>query len=161
LLVSFLSTNNLTFCENNHLYSTWNNLEVDKCASAWLIVRFIDPQASFRFYSPGELISEGIPFDTPDSEIRRTFNKTAFEVIMGKYNISDPAIKKLADIIRDVEINLWAQKKYKLSEELNLKINEIIKNLSSPEEALKNSFKIFDSIYDQIKKGKTTSINKN
>jgi len=80
---------------------------------------------------------------------------------MGKYNISDPAIKKLADIIRDVEINLWAQKKYKLSEELNLKINEIIKNLSSPEEALKNSFKIFDSIYDQIKKGKTTSINKN
>ena len=79
---------------------------------------------------------------------------------MGKYNISDPAIRKLADIIRDVEINLWARKKYKISTELNFKINEIIKNSSSPEEALKNSFEIFDSLYNQVQKGKGSNVSK-
>jgi hypothetical protein len=139
---------------NNHLYSTWNNLEVDKCAAAWLLLKFVDSRAIFRFYPEGELIKAGIPFDTPDSRFRRTHNRTSFEAVADIFKISDPKVTKMADIIRDIELNIWGRKKYRVSNEINLKINAIIKNSSSPEEALINSYKIFDSLFDELEAGK-------
>jgi len=71
--------------KESHLYSTWDTMEVDKCASAWLIKRFVDKEAEFKFFPSGELITEGIPFDTPDSEFRRYHNMSTFESILKKY----------------------------------------------------------------------------
>jgi len=139
---------------NNHLYSTWDNLEVDKCASAWLLVTFGDSKAVFRFYPEGGLINEGIPFDTPDSQFRRTHNKTSFEAVRDAFKVNDPIIKQMADIIRDIELNIWGRKKYRVSDEINSKINQIIRNSTSTEEALKDSYKIFSSLYDELKAGK-------
>ena len=135
------------------MYSSWNNLEVDKCASAWLLVTFVDSQAVFRFCPEGEPIKEGIPFDTPESKFRRTHNGTAFEAIMDAFKVTDPIIRRIADIIRDIEINIWGKKKYEISSELNLKINQIIRDSATADEALKRSCKIFDSLYDKIKAG--------
>jgi len=62
-------------------YSTWENMEIDKCASAWLVWRFTDKDAVFRFVPKGKLITQGIPFDVPEAQIRRYHNLSAFEYI--------------------------------------------------------------------------------
>lgn len=72
---------------------------------------------------------------------------------MGAFKVSDPIIRHIADIIRDIEINIWGKKKYEISAELNLKINQIIRDSATADEALKRSYKIFDSLYDEIKAG--------
>ncbi|MCP4023352.1 MAG: chromate resistance protein, partial [Desulfobacteraceae bacterium] len=57
---------------DDDLYSTGRMMEVDRCASAWLIKRHINPQAQFMFFEDGQLITQGISFDTPDSKFCRT-----------------------------------------------------------------------------------------
>lgn len=134
----------------SHIYATWENMEIDKCASAWLIKRFVDERASFKFYPKGELVTEGIPFDVPEAEIRRYHNMAAFEYIIKKYKIDDPALQKIGEIVHDIEINYWGKKKFEESEKINDTIQEIIDTSTTAEESLKHSFPVFDGIYSKF-----------
>lgn len=155
LVLSLLLSGNLLLYadskEHEHLYSTWETIELDTCASAWLIKKHIDKKAKFKFYPKGEIITEGIPFNTPDSELRRTANMSTFESILKKNKINDPVLIKIGEIIHDIDINYWAPKKIKESEELNQKIIAIIQNSKSPHNALERSFVILDELYKTIK----------
>lgn len=90
------------------LYSTWANFEADKCASLWLIKRFIDPTATFRFYPSGVRIDQGIAFDTPDAPFRRTHNQSTFERLLDHYAFRNPTLLDLGRLLHDIEINTWA-----------------------------------------------------
>jgi len=136
------------------IYTTWDNMELDKCASVWLIKRFIDTNATFKFIPKGEFVPEGIPFDTPEAEIRRYHNMAAFEFILRKHKIEDPALKKIGEIIHDIEINYWGKKKYEESLKLNNTIQEIISDSNSPEESIKRSFTVFETMYVKFKQKK-------
>ncbi len=74
------------------IFSTWEGFEADKCASIWLIKRFIDKNAIIKFFPKGEIIKEGILFDTPDSKFRRYHNMSTFESILLHYNLKDPKL---------------------------------------------------------------------
>ena len=132
------------------VYTTWENMEIDKCASAWLIKRFVNKNAAFRLFPKGELMTEGIPFDVPHAEIRRYHNMATFEYLIKKHKISDPALRKIGDIIHDIEINYWGKKKQKESRKTDEAIREIIKISETPEESLRRSFAIFDSLYSRL-----------
>jgi len=135
----------------SNIYTTWENMEIDKCASAWLIKRFIDKNASFKFIPKGELITEGIPFDVPEAEIRRYHNLSAFEYLMKKYDIGDPAVRKIGEIIHDIEINYWGTKAVKDSQKINDAVQEIIETSTSAEKSLEKSFIFFDNLCSKIK----------
>ena len=93
------------------VFSTWESFEADKCASLWLIKRFIDPAATFRFYPSGARIDQGIAFDTPDALFRRTHTQSTFERLLDHYAIRDPMLHELGRIIHDIEINTWERKR--------------------------------------------------
>ncbi len=133
-----------------HLYSTWDTMEVDKCASAWLIKRFIDKEARFTFFSEGTLITEGIPFDTPDSEFRRYHNMSTFESILQRYKIHDPALIEIGKIMHDIEVNFWAEKAQKISERVEREVKEFIMKSTSPPEALQKGHVYFDRLYKEL-----------
>ncbi|MEW6096313.1 MAG: chromate resistance protein ChrB domain-containing protein [bacterium] len=138
--------------KERNIYTTWHgNLEVDKCGSAWLIKRFIDKEAKFKFFKHGTLIKEGIPFDTPTAKLRQSRNMSTFEVIIQKYKIDDPVIDRIAKIVRDIEINIWGEK---VTEEA-LGLQAIIRglNLISKDdyECLERSFIVFDALYADVK----------
>ena len=135
----------------SHTYATWENMEIDKCGSAWLIKRFIDERASFKFYPQGTLITEGIPFDVPEAEIRRYHNIAAFEYLIKKYRLNDPALKKIGEIIHDIEINYWGKKVFEESQEINDAIQKIIDTSKTPEESLGRSLVFFDNLYSEYK----------
>lgn len=141
----------VTASSGSNIYTTWENMEIDKCASAWLIKKFIDKNAVFKFFPKGELIIEGIPFDVPEAEIRRYHNLSAFEYLMKKYDIGDPAVRKIGEIIHDIEINYWGTKAVKDSQKINDAVQEIIETSTSAEKSLEKSFIFFDKLYSDFK----------
>ena len=119
-------------------------MEVDRCASAWLIKRFVDKDAIFKFIPEGQLIRNGIAFDTPDADLCRTHNLSTFEVILDKYRISDKRLDQLAENIYDIEINFWGDKQSRKSYKVKLAVDEIIKTSKNNEECLSKCFQYFD-----------------
>ena len=86
---------------------TRHNPHVDRCASAWLIKRFIDKKARFTFISKDEPIPKGaIAFTLPKAEIKPVEKeKTTYDVLMEKYKIQDPIAIRIGEFIHDFEID--------------------------------------------------------
>ena len=85
------------------------HVHVDRVACPWLIRRFIDLEAEFKFVPwPGySLTSEdGTPFDFPDMEIPFTHHegKCTFEVLIDHYKLEDPALHDMALIVHGADI---------------------------------------------------------
>jgi hypothetical protein len=79
---------------------------VDRIACAWLIRRFIDPQAAFRFVSgkrhqpnPGE-----VRFDMFDGEFTHEGDLCSFEVIVKRFFPKDQALGELGKIVHDLDL---------------------------------------------------------
>ena len=89
---------------------TRERVRMDRVASAWLIKRFIDPDAEFLFATHEEALAraqrEGaIPFVVPGTELARQGDHITMDVLIAKHNMTDPAILKMADILRAADIN--------------------------------------------------------
>src|SRR5262249_3014703 len=88
---------------------TWvtrQGVHIDRIASAWLIRRFIDPEAQFKFASgkgyrpqPSEL-----RFDMFDAEFTHEGDKCTFEVLVERAGLKDSALRAIAEIIHDVDL---------------------------------------------------------
>lgn len=134
-----------------HVYITWTSLEADKLASIWLIKRFIDEKAEFRFVENGTLVKNGAPFDTPDAEFRRYPNASCFESILRAYGIKDPALVKIGDITHDIEINYWQEKRFPESAVVADRVHAIIQNHpEDPEACLPGALAFFDELLREI-----------
>jgi hypothetical protein len=82
--------------------------KVDRVACPWLIKRFVDPEAEFLYMPPEEVIEtarreSAIPFDVPNVELGHKGAECSFDAIMKKYNLTDPALKRLALIVRGAD----------------------------------------------------------
>jgi hypothetical protein len=78
---------------------------VDRMSSAWLIRRFIDPAAKFAFRatSPART-SKDVPFDMFGVEFGHDGDRCTFEVLAGRFHIDDPAVKRIGEIVHDVDL---------------------------------------------------------
>jgi hypothetical protein len=89
---------------------TRERIRMDRVASAWLIKRFIDPDAEFLFATHTEALPraqrEGaIPFVVPGTELARQGDNITMDRLIAKYHITDAAVLKMADILRAADIN--------------------------------------------------------
>ena len=81
---------------------------VDRIACPWLIKRFVDPDAEF-LYVPAEQVMavarrEGaIPYDVPDVELGHHGAECSFDAILNKHGLDDPALRRLALIVRGAD----------------------------------------------------------
>lgn len=88
---------------------TWvtrKGIHVDRIGSAWLIARFIDPAAKFKFvpargYQPG---AGEIRFDMFQAEFTHEGDRCTFEVLAERAGLDDPALRPIADIIHDIDL---------------------------------------------------------
>lgn len=84
---------------------TQEQVQIARLASAWLIHRFIDPQAEFVFVPRGTdpaTISEGTPFHLQGGKLFSREGKNTFEVIVGEYRLAErePVLEELGQIVR-------------------------------------------------------------
>jgi hypothetical protein len=89
-----------------HVWVTRRDVHVDRIASAWLIRRFIDPQASFKFvaakgYRPraGEL-----RFDMFEAEFTHEGDRCSYEVLLQRSGLKDAALAAIGEIVHDIDL---------------------------------------------------------
>lgn len=87
-------------------FITRERIHVDRTATAWAILRFIDPEATFEFVPRTRDIRKlaGIPFDIRGAELSHRDGRCTFECLIAKYELSDPALRRMAGIIRGADL---------------------------------------------------------
>jgi hypothetical protein len=78
-------------------------------ACPWLITRFIDSEAEFLFVPKSQIAkvveeTGAIPYDAPGVELGHQGDKCSFETIIEKYELTDPALLRLAKIVHAADI---------------------------------------------------------
>jgi hypothetical protein len=104
------------------LWVTRQKPHVDRCASAWLIKRFIDKDAVFEFITEEQEIPKGaIGFTLPKAKINPVEGvKTTFDSLVGKYHVKDSVVLRIKEIIRDYEFNEENPDRIRLKETLGI-----------------------------------------
>src|SRR5712664_789622 len=82
--------------------------KIDRIACPWLVARFIDPSAEFLFVSSDKVMSVAketgaIAYDIPGVELSHVGELCSFDAFLKKYGLSDPALAKLAVIVRGAD----------------------------------------------------------
>jgi hypothetical protein len=88
---------------------TWvtrRGVHVDRIASAWLIRRFIDPEARFKFVADKGYVPEPgeIRFDMFEAEYTHEGDHCTFEVLLARLCQPEPALQAIAEIVHDIDL---------------------------------------------------------
>lgn len=129
------------------VYATLDRFEIDKCATIWLIRRFIDPGAVIEVRQEDDGDPDVIWFDTPGGRFRRTHNRSTFESLLEHQGIDDPRLVHIGRIIHDIEINTWERKRYSETTAVRDAVNRIILDTRDSQELIKKTGAWFDRFY--------------
>jgi hypothetical protein len=77
---------------------------IDRIASAWLIKRFIDPEATFVFAPPAEFPADAVPFDAPGVELSHHGEDCTFETLVKRAKIGDRRLARLAEVVHEADL---------------------------------------------------------
>ena len=122
---------------------------IDRLSSAWLISRFVDTKARFRFFKPGEkaALEKGeIPFDIAGAEFSHQGELITFEVMARRFGLLDPAVLKIGELVRFIDI----QEEATLPDDAGLLKNlldGLITVSTGDHELLDRALLIFDALY--------------
>ena len=85
---------------------TWEHVMVDRMACAWLIKRFIDPQAEFMFIPAGHkpLPDGAEPFDLPGVRLSHRRGHCTFHTMLREYDLKDPILHRIAQIVDEADV---------------------------------------------------------
>ena len=88
---------------------TWvtrSGIQVDRMASAWLIRRFIDPEARFKFAPGREYVPEPgeLRFDMFEAEFTHEGEQCTFEVLIRRFGLAQRGLEQLAEIVHDIDL---------------------------------------------------------
>ena len=135
----------------DHTWVTRLGVHVDRIACAWLIRRFIDPGARFKFVSgKGYAPSFGeLRFDMFEAEFTHEGDRCSFEVLLGHAGLTDPALQAIAEIVHDIDLK---DGKFGRDEAGGVKalIAGVAMAHRSDEERLTRGGAIFDDLYEHF-----------
>jgi hypothetical protein len=88
------------------VWATRKHPWIDRLASAWLIKRFIDRKARFKWIDkPKDRPKGALGFDFDGAEFTHVGNRVTFEVLLASFGLdADPALNKLAATIHFLDI---------------------------------------------------------
>ena len=125
--------------------------EIDRAGSAWLIRKFIDPQASFVFSSKLLSQPEIIPFDMVEAEFSHHGDACTFETLTKRFRIDDKAVRKIGEMIHDADLD---DAKFQRVEGIG--IDRVLKGWGKTampdDEILSRGFLCFDGFYEFLQK---------
>jgi len=130
------------------VWVTRQGVQIDRIASAWLIRRFIDPAARFKFVpgtgyaaQPGEL-----RFDMFEGEFTHRGDRCTFEVLLAEAKLDDPALGAIGEIIHDIDLK---DGKYGREEAAGIRtlISGIASSHNDDTQRLERGGAVFDDLY--------------
>jgi hypothetical protein len=130
---------------------TWvtrQGVRVDRIASAWLIRRFIDRGATFRFVIEREHRPQDgeLRFDMYEGEYTHEGARCTFEVLRERFAVPQPGLQPLAEIVHDLDLK---DSRYGRPEQPGVErmIAGIVASHARDEDRLARGFAFLDDLY--------------
>jgi hypothetical protein len=94
-----------TQVDRGRTWVTRRGVHVDRMASAWLIRRFIDPDARFLFVDPKQHRprAEQVRFDMFEAEYTHEGDRCTLETLLLRFGLRDRALRAIAEIVHDID----------------------------------------------------------
>jgi hypothetical protein len=125
-------------------YATTPMIEPDRCAMAWIVRRYLQPDAVFEFHEREDMPEGVILFDLPEAELKRDARRATVEALLEKTGLSDPFVVRLARLVHEIEIDAWARRDDADSWLLQRVLMEGILAAGPPEQGLEVCFSLLD-----------------
>ena len=124
--------------------------KIDRIACPWLIKNFVDRDAEFIYVPAKEVFNkakelDAIAYDIPGAEYSHYEDECTFDYILKKHQLDDPALQRLAIIIRGADtdkFDLAAQSAGLCAISAGLSYN-----YNDDHKQLETGMKIYDALY--------------
>ncbi len=129
-------------------WATRADVGIDRLASAWLIRRFIDPKARFRFVAgPNSAKRAGeVRFDMFEAEFTHQGDLCTFEVLLSWYGRNDPGLKAMADMVHDLDLKDGRHQRPETAGLARL-VTGIVTTIRKDAERIDRGCELFDILY--------------
>jgi hypothetical protein len=128
-------------------WATRPHCHIDRAACAWLIRRFVDPEAEFVFVDdPIDVPADATPFDMRGVELGHHGGDCSFETILRRYHLDDPVLWQLGKIVHEADLG---DERYDAPEAPGLDV--LLRGLSmtqEDEQLLAITAPLFDALYE-------------
>ncbi|HYZ11397.1 MAG TPA: chromate resistance protein ChrB domain-containing protein [Actinomycetota bacterium] len=132
-------------------WATRAGCHIDRAASAWLIRRFIDPDAAFLFVQdPDDVPDDATAFDMRGAALSHHAGDCTFETILKRHGLDDPVLWDIARIVHEADL---ADDRYDAPEAPGLDV--LLRGLSmvrDDAEVLRLTGPLFDGLYEYRRK---------
>ena len=135
------------------LWVTRPQPHIDRTACAWLIRRFIDPEADFAFAPDPESAKAlgGTPFDMRGVELGHHEGGCSFETVLRRYKLTDPALHEIAAMVHDADLD---DDKFRSPEAAGL--DALVRGLGlvtpDDQELLRFTHRVYDGLYAWVQR---------
>ena len=123
--------------------------EIDRVGSAWLIRKFIDPEARFLFSARPPGRSDPIPYDVSDVEFSHQGEDCTYETMLKRFDIRDRAARQIGEMIHDADLEDGRFRRYEC-----IGLDRVFKGWArlglSDEQILAKGFECFDALYASL-----------
>jgi hypothetical protein len=139
--------------EPGRTWVTREGVHVDRIASAWLIRRFIDERAHFKFVpSRGYAPRQGeLRFDMLKGEYTHEGERCTFQTLLSRFALRDRALTALGEIIHDIDCKDERFGRPETAGVASL-VRGIVDNFAEDEERLERGVALFDDLYASLRK---------
>ena len=122
---------------------------VDRIASAWLVKRFVDPDAEFVFAPEDALPAGAVPFDVLGAELGHHGDDCTFETLVQRAGLRDRRIARLAEIVHEADLR---DGKYDRPEArgIDLAIRGLLAVTTDDHDVLAAGLRLFDGLYASV-----------
>ncbi len=140
---------------SGRVWVTRKGIHIDRIGSAWLIRRFIDEGATFKFVPAKGYRPSGreLRFDMFDAEFTHQGDLCTFEVLLKTFHLSDPALERVATVVHDIDL-----KDSKFGAEAAPGVAHLIAGLAwlhaEDEARLEHGGRLFDALYEYFRRKK-------
>jgi hypothetical protein len=123
---------------------------IDRIASAWLIKRFCDPEATFAFADAADAARKGVPFDVLGAAFGHHGEDCTFETLVKRYGVKDRRVRALAEIVHEADLRDGKFTRHEAAG-VDLAITGLAEAVPDDHELLDRGMALFDGLYRVLK----------
>lgn len=137
---------------DSKIWVTREHVQIDRIASAWLVRRFVDPSARFKFVPGRSYVPRAgeVRFDMFEGEYTHEGDRCTFEVLLQRAGLDDPALAAIGEIIHDIDL-----KDGKFSREEAAGIRTVMSGIAAAhrddEQRLARGGAVLDDLYEYFR----------
>ncbi|MGH7613150.1 MAG: chromate resistance protein ChrB domain-containing protein [Gemmatimonadales bacterium] len=144
-----------TAAPRGRTWVTRTGVYMDRIASAWLIRRFIDPEARFRFVAPKGYRPEpgDLRFDMFEGEYTHEGERCTFETLYRRFKLADAALTAIGEIVHDID---FKDNRFDRPETAGIRmvLDGIARSHPHDATRLERGAAVLDDLYGQFRKGR-------